>query len=431
MGRPSWRSSFLGHWDARLLAENRRELRNRKKPELARQPTFRPRERVHRAHSAGSRKSRLCQSASQIIVRIAMLARKIWASQADDRFHLSQRYAHGQQFSSKPQIDDAPINLRKAFLNVPTLQPTLINTHRPLSSHARFLAAVQWSLARMPQRRCGMLCHRLRRRAQQILGGAGQDRASVQDFDPRGRTGNSSTLRLLIGKAGQSSQVAPVGAGPIASVSVSQLSANNRGYNRFHGSGADTNPSLEVPWARLKYHTRLMPMGSHPRQNISGGLIQVQENIAGVAILGVGENVEIKALKITTAQKAQHRCSDQMTHIPHSFPWTNPSSRAMDQANEIEIIGHGRQLAANCVQSQKESVIGHAYENAAVGPCDYNQLSTNGNSPLNSLSQSRGAPHKRRPLPQTPTPLKQIMETNIKIGTANGGTSDAICFCNW
>ena len=205
----------------------------------------------------------------------------------------------------------------------------------------------------MPQRRCGMLCHRLRGRTQQILGGAGQDGASLEDFDPRSRTGSSTTFQLLIGKTGQSSQVAPVGAGPIASVSVSQLSADKRGYNRFQGSGADTNPSLEVPWAGLKHHTRLMPMGSHPRQNPGGGLIQVQQNIASVAILGVGENIDIKALKIATAQKAQHRCPGQMAHIPHSFPWASPSCAAMDQANEIEIIRHGRQLAANCVQGQK------------------------------------------------------------------------------
>jgi hypothetical protein len=45
---------------------------------------------------------------SQVVHWVAMTAGKIWASQADDSFHLSWRYVQGEQFSSEPQIDDAP-----------------------------------------------------------------------------------------------------------------------------------------------------------------------------------------------------------------------------------------------------------------------------------------------------------------------------------
>jgi hypothetical protein len=92
----------------------------------------------------------------------------------------------------------------------------------------------------------------------------------------------------------------------------------------------------------------------------------------------------------------------------------------MDQANEIEIIRHGRQLAANCVQGQKESVIGHGYENAAEGSRDYNRLSANGNNPLNSLSQSRGASQDTLPLHAIPkTKPGRLLR---RIDTPRGGS---------
>jgi hypothetical protein len=46
---------------------------------------------------------------------------------------------HGQQFSGEPQIDDAPVNRRKAFLNVPTLHPASINAYRSWSRDGALL----------------------------------------------------------------------------------------------------------------------------------------------------------------------------------------------------------------------------------------------------------------------------------------------------
>jgi hypothetical protein len=100
-------------------------------------------------------------------------------------------------------------------------------------------------------------------------------------------------------------------------------------------------------------------MGSHQRKDIRSGVVQVEKNIAGVAILGVGEKINVKSLKIACAQKAQHRSPRQLTHIPHSFTWARLSCGAMDQTNEIEIIRHGRQLATDCVRGEDESVIDH------------------------------------------------------------------------
>ena len=141
---------------------------------------------MSRAHSAVSRngKSRSCQRASQVVHRVAVMAREIWASQADDSFHLSWRYVHGEQFSSEPQIDDAPVNVGKAFLNMPTLQPGSINARGALRRHRRFFAEVQVRINALRRRRPGLLCQSLHGGTQQILGGTGQDGRRFDDFDP-------------------------------------------------------------------------------------------------------------------------------------------------------------------------------------------------------------------------------------------------------
>jgi hypothetical protein len=63
------------------------------------------------------------------------------------------------------------------------------------------------------------------------------------------------------------------------------------------------------------------------------------------------------------------------------------------QADEVESIGHGRELAADSVPGKKESAIEHGDENAIEAPRNYNEFSVNGNNPLNSVSQSWGASH--------------------------------------
>jgi hypothetical protein len=321
-----------------------------------------------------------------------MTAREIWASQADNSFYLSWRYVHGKQFSSEPQIDNAPVNLGKAFLNMPTLQPGSVNTRGCLRRHRTFLADVQARINAMRRRRCGLLCEGLPGGTQQILGGTGQDSARFDDFDPRSRTRGSTAYDFLIREARQSSQVTPVGAGQIASISVSQLLTDPGGYGRFQGSGADANPSLKMARASLQHHTRLMAIASHERKNLGSGVIQVEKNIAGVAMLGIRLEINIMTLQVACAEKAHHRSAHQQTRIPNPFSWTRFSGEAMNHADEIEIIRHGRELAAHGVPRKKKSAIAHGHENAMEASRNYNDFSANGNYPLNSVSQSRGAP---------------------------------------
>src|SRR5215469_11682347 len=76
-----------------------------------------------------------------------------------------------------------------------------------------------------------------------------------------------------------------------------------------------------------------------------------------------GELGETKALKVACVQEAQYRSPQQLTNIPHSFARARPSCEAMDQANDIKLIRHGRELATDGVQRKEESAIKHEPEN--------------------------------------------------------------------
>ena len=140
---------------------------------------------------------------------------------------------------------------------------------------------------------------------------------------------------------------------------MSQVLSDCRGHGSFQGCSADPNPGLDMAGAGPKQDTRLMAIGSHAGQNICCRVIQIEENIPGVAILSEGEKINVKALKIACAQEAQYRSPQQQTNIPNSFAWTRPSCAAMNQANDIQLIRHGRELATDCVQRKEEFAIKH------------------------------------------------------------------------
>lgn len=144
VGRPSWGSSLLSDRGAKFFCGKRRSGTKQEKTGAGLSSGAGVRavavgcvawqERssgMSRTHRAERRKSSACQSATQIVFRSAVVAGKIWTSQTENSFHLDCRYVHGQQFSSQPQIDDAPVRLRKALPNTPTFRPALIMRAAP------------------------------------------------------------------------------------------------------------------------------------------------------------------------------------------------------------------------------------------------------------------------------------------------------------
>ena len=181
---------------------------------------------MRQTHSAWGRKSCSCQSATQVVLRIAMLAGEMWTSEAENGFHLSRRNVHGQQFSREPQIDDAPVRLGKAFANMPMLHPALIDAGSSLDRNRTGEIANRGKLVHGVARQ---LSYHLPSTMQQVLSGAGEDGTRFHNPYPGSLTGNRPSLRFLVGEACQSAQVTRAGTGQVAAVSMGQVLTDNPG----------------------------------------------------------------------------------------------------------------------------------------------------------------------------------------------------------
>ncbi|HZP17273.1 MAG TPA: hypothetical protein VFB00_04870, partial [Terriglobales bacterium] len=72
----------------------------------------------HSAPRGGKRCAR--ESAPEVVIRIAVTAGKMRAGEAQNGLDVNGGTALREQVSGNPKIDDAPIRLREAFLNLPT-----------------------------------------------------------------------------------------------------------------------------------------------------------------------------------------------------------------------------------------------------------------------------------------------------------------------
>lgn len=140
--------------------------------------------------------------------------------------------------------------------------------------------------------------------------------------------------------------------------------------------------------ARLEHHARPMPVGPHGLNNIPMGVIKIEKNIAGVALLSIGQKIYVIAV-IAFAQKAH-----QLPGIPKPFSGGIPSAAAVNQANEVELTAHRRQLRRTTCEVMKNprsdtELVTRIREWARVLGT-YNEFSVNDNTP-NCVSQPRDA----------------------------------------
>src|SRR5258708_29638741 len=79
------------------------------------------------AHRAGwGGKGCACDGEPQVPIRITVAAGKMRTGEPEDGLDLRSGFALRQQIPGDPQIHDAPVRLRKAVENMPSLQTTLV-----------------------------------------------------------------------------------------------------------------------------------------------------------------------------------------------------------------------------------------------------------------------------------------------------------------
>ena len=209
-----------------------------------------------RAHSApwGGKRG-ACDGAAQVVLGIAMAAGKMRTGEAQDGLDLNRGPALREQMSGDPEIYDAPIWLRKAFANVPSLHTPLIDRDG--------LCGVGWVRiwgGPVDGEQRGREWYRLSDGFQQRLGARRQTCTGVDESHPRGIAVECASCGLLIGESRKTAQVTPVGAGPIATVEMRQVPAGCRRHGRLQRRVAEVNPSLQMAGAGLHHHA-----GDHVR----------------------------------------------------------------------------------------------------------------------------------------------------------------------
>ncbi len=290
-----------------------------------------------------------------------MLSRKPRTAAAQDGCDLWRWHSTKEQFLGDPLIGDAPVGLWEAFQNPQPVQPTDIDFGRGRGRRRSRRVDVCG-------RRQGQTwrLHQIRWAAQTVFGRLEQSGApgsqsgvSVQHLHPRRVTAPVASLRFLIGEAGQAAQMTPIGAGRVATVDVGQLFADMTGDGSFDGCGTHLHPSLEIARAGLQYHAGFVTSGPHGFDDGWASVIQIDEDVARIALLGVEIDVDVAALPVANAQEPDGGWMGQLGSGPQPLSGKCPSGLAVNKTDEIEIVGHGRKLAADGLHSEIESVVEH------------------------------------------------------------------------
>src|SRR5260370_332329 len=117
--------------------------------------------------------------------------------------------------------------------------------------------------------------------------------------------------------------------------------------------------SRQMAGTGLEHHEGFMSMGTHGREDGRLRAVQVNQDVAGVVVLGIGMKIDIAALTIACTQEPDGGQIHQLVCGPQPFPGERPFGEAVNQANEIQLARHGRELAADRLPSENESAIKH------------------------------------------------------------------------
>lgn len=292
--------------------------------------------------------------ATQVIDGVGMAAWKQRTAELEDGADISQGCAAAQQFLGDPLVGDTPVGLREALRNAQAVQVSLVDadggggSERGLRRRGRRVekgreAMGRWALGGF-QQRAAAGC---------------QTEVSVEESNKWGVTVGAAALNLRIGEPGKTAQMTPIDAGRIAAIAAGEISADSGGHRRLQRCGADTHPGLEMARAGLEHHTGLMSIGTHGGDDVWIGVIQIQENVATVERRGAGVEKDVEPLSIARAEECHRRSGREQTSRPDSFAGVGRSGLVVDQPDHVGFIGHGRQLTANRLEGNEESLIAH------------------------------------------------------------------------
>ena len=308
-----------------------------------------------------------CERAVEIIGGVGVTAGKAGTSDTKNGLDLIDGRATAEQMLGDPQVGDTPIGRRETLGNAQSVQAAGIDvgSRSGCERRVRGLPASRDGVGARVERvvgRQGLLWRRGDRQGALGCfhqGGAleGQAALSMQDLDPGSVAAGLAPCRLLIGEAGQPSQMTPVGASQISAIEASQLSADGSGGGGLEWSWTDLNPGLEMTGAGLEHDTGLVTLGAHDVDDVGVGPVQIEENVAGVTILSIGMDVDVTTLAVAQSQKTDRWATGEIGGSPQALSGKCPSGWVVNQTNQIDFVGHCRQLPADGLHGEEESAI--------------------------------------------------------------------------
>lgn len=344
-----------------------------------------------RAHSApwGGKRC-ACDGAPQVVIGISVAAGKMRTGEAKDGLNLNSGPSLPEQVSGDPKIHDTPIRLREALANLPSLHTGLVDRHG--------LFGTGWARicgGPVDRARRGRRWYRLPDGLQQRLPARRQTRTGVDESHPGGVAVGCASCGFLIGESSEPAQVTPVGTRPITAVEVCQMPTGGGRHSRFQRRGTEANPSLQMAGAGLHHHTGIMAVGAHEIHGRRIGTIQIDQDIAGVLVSGVGVNVNVTTLAVAGTQKADGSSAHQLGCCPKSFSGKRAARQVVNQTDQIQFVGHRREMATDGLPGQKKSTVVHD-RNCAI---EATRRTMNPQRTANSvLTVCLSAPQRRRSL---------------------------------
>lgn len=363
------------------------------------------------------------ERATQVILGIGVTTGK--ARTAPTQQLRDGRYgcSSSQQLLSDPLVGNTPIGVRKSLWNPQPLQPGLIDVAGRRGGTGcgdnPFAGERIWQRSGGADS-AGAAPYLLLSGPYQQSTSSRQANLCVQESHPWTVPIALAPEGFLVGEPGQPSQMTPVGAGQVTSVSVGQLSSDDRGYGRIQADRTDLNPSLEVAGAGLKHHARLMTTGTHQFECGRIGVVQIQQDVAGVPVVSIGLKVYVTAFTIANAQESYCRLLAQLGGRPEPFTRECGSGGVVNQPNQIEIMWHLGKLSSNAAHGEEQTTIKHKCCRRSDSPYNALMVRPRGRKAkqlaANRECQNPGLSQKRA----QPIPVSKPCQNRVKTSLIGG-----------
>ena len=102
-----------------------------------------------------------------------------------------------------------------------------------------------------------------------------------------------------------------------------------------------------------------MTGGPHGCDDRRIGVIEIHEDEARIVLLRVEMEVHIATFPVAYAQEPDGGGMDQLGGGPQPLSGERPSGLGMNETDEIEVMRHGRHLAADGLHGEMESKVEH------------------------------------------------------------------------